>query len=415
MMDNRKGLQGILKFLSSYDIKVVGSKNMIDRVIVIVLDSVGVGALPDAEEYGDVGANTLANTAAAVKGLKLPNLQNLGLGNIIPIEGVPPVSAPLASYGKMKEASKGKDTIAGHWELMGIILDKAFPTFPAGFSEDMINEFLTETGVVKILGNKTASGTVIIQELGKEHIETGFPIVYTSADSVFQIAAHEAVIPVEKLYRICEKTRKTCDKYRIGRVIARPFIGEEGNFTRTKNRKDFPMKPPSETALDILKRNNFPVVAIGKIEDIFAGRGITRAIHTKDNDDGMKCLLAELPVSRSGLIFINLVDFDMVYGHRNNPAGYAQALLDFDSFLEQLLPLIRPEDFLIITADHGCDPTYPGTDHTREYVPLLVYNPDIQPVNLGIRKTFTDLAVTILELFAVPHSLPGKNMFKSKL
>jgi phosphopentomutase len=270
---------------------------------------------------------------------------------------------------------------------------------------------MAAAGVGGILGNKAASGTVIIRELGDEHIKTGFPIVYTSADSVFQVAAHEDVIPVERLYRICEKTRKICDKYQVGRVIARPFIAEKGSFVRTKNRKDFPMKPPADSALDLLKRANYPVVGIGKIEDIFAGCGITRAIHTKDNDDGMRCLQEELTITLEGLIFINLVDFDMVYGHRNDAEGYARALADFDSFLPRLLSQIKTTDLLLITADHGCDPTHPGTDHTREYVPLLVFNRDIPPRSLKIRHTFADVGTTILDLFAVPHALPGHNLF----
>jgi phosphopentomutase len=393
----------------------LSANSIINRAIVIILDSVGAGALPDAAEYGDVGADTLGNIARALGGLNLPNLQRLGLGNIIPIKGVPPVSRSLASFGKMAEASKGKDTMAGHWEIMGIILQESFPTFPHGFGPEIIAEFLEAAETPAVLGNKTASGTVIIQELGEKHIETGFPIVYTSADSVFQVAAHEEVIPVERLYAICRRTREICDKYRIGRVIARPFTGAKGNFTRTKNRKDFPMKPPADTALEILKRHHLPVVGIGKIEDIFAGCGITRAIHTKDNADGMKRLIEELYITRSGLVFINLVDFDMVYGHRNDPQGYAQALADFDSFLVDLLPMIRPDDILVITADHGCDPTYPGTDHTREYVPLLVYNQTMPPRNLGTRETFADVAATILDLFSLQHSLPGRSIFNDKM
>jgi phosphopentomutase len=382
---------------------------MINRVILIVLDSVGAGALPDAAEYGDSGANTLGNIAEVVGGLALPNLRELGLGNIIPIKGVPPITSPRASYGKMIEAAKGKDTIAGHWELMGVVLDKAFPTFPDGFGNEILSEFLAAAGFAGILGNKAASGTVIIEELGEKHIETGFPIVYTSADSVFQIAAHGDIIPLKKLYQVCEKARIICDKHRVGRVIARPFTGTPGSFTRTKDRKDFPMKPPSDTALDILKKKGLPVVGIGKIEDIFAGRGITRAIHTKNNDDGMKRLLEELSLTREGLIFINLVDFDMVYGHRNNAAGYARALRDFDTFLNHLLPVMATGDLLLITADHGCDPTHQGTDHTREHVPLLAYNPGIPSRNLGTRQTFADVGATILDVFHIPHSLPGEN------
>ncbi len=394
--------------------KQLSPGKLIKRALVIILDGLGVGALPDAAGYGDAGADTLGNIARTLGGLSLPNLQRLGLGNIVPIKGVPPTAQPLASYGKMREASKGKDSVAGHWEIMGIILQESFPTFPQGFGPDIIAEFLQAAGTPAVLGNKTASGTVIIQELGERHIETGFPIVYTSADSVFQVAAHEAVIPVEILYNICRQARKICDKYRIGRVIARPFTGVKGNFTRTKNRKDFPMPPPADTALDILKRHNFPVSGIGKIEDIFAGCGITRAIHTADNADGMQRLIEELAVTRSGLVFINLVDFDTVYGHRSDAAGYAQALAVFDSFLADLLPLVEPDDILVITADHGCDPTCPGSDHTREYVPLLVYNQTIRPRHLGTRETFADVAATILDIFSLPHALPGRSIFNDK-
>ena len=264
------------------------------------------------------------------------------------------------------------------------------------------------------MGNKTASGTAIIAELGEEHIITGFPILYTSADSVFQVAAHEEVIPLAELYEICEKARKICDAYQVGRVIARPFVGEEGSFTRTANRKDFPMLPPGETALDLLKKNNFPVTAIGKIEDIFAGQGITRALHTKSNDQGMEGLLEELSVTQRGLIFVNLVDFDMLYGHRNNAEGYAWALEDFDRDLGKLLPKLREDDLLILTADHGCDPTFPGTDHTREQVPLLAYSRHLRSYNLGIRKTFADIGVTLLDLFGIPHSFPGNDLFNNQ-
>ena len=386
----------------------------INRVIVIVLDSVGVGWLPDAADFGDEGANTLAHIAEHMKGLNLPHMQSLGLGNITTIQGVPPVSSPRAAYGKMKEASGSKDTMAGHWEIMGLIVDKPFPTFPNGFPGEIVDQFLKAANIKKVLGNKAASGTVIIAELGEEHIRTGFPIVYTSADSVFQIAAHEEVIPLDKLYDICKKARKLCDEYRIGRVIARPFIGEKGNFTRTANRKDFPMLPPGKTALDLLKENDFPVMGIGKIEDIYAGQGITRAIHTKGNNHGMECLMQELSITGRGLIFINLVDFDMLYGHRNNAEGYARALEEFDSQLGEFLPRLREDDLLIITADHGCDPTFTGTDHTREHVPLLVYAKHLGPRDLGTRKAFTDIGVTILDLFDIPHSFPGNNLLRSE-
>jgi len=383
----------------------------INRVIVIVLDSVGAGEMPDAAEFGDSGANTLAHVAQYKNGLNLPNMQKMGLGNIIPIQGVTPTKTPTAAHGIMKEASGSKDTMAGHWEMMGLTVDKPFPTYPGGFPKEIMNKFYKSTGIPNALGNKAASGTVIIEELGEEHIKTGFPIVYTSADSVFQIAAHETVIPVDKLYEICEKSRKICDEYQIGRVIARPFIGKKGNFTRTANRKDYPMDPPGETVLDELKKNNFPVMGIGKIEDIFAGKGITRAIHTKNNHHGMECLMNELSVTKNGLIFINLVDFDMVFGHRNNAEGYGTALEEFDVQLGEFLPMLHEDDLLIITADHGCDPTFRGTDHTREYVPLLVYSEKLEPRALGTRETFADIGASILELFGLPHTFPGKSFF----
>jgi phosphopentomutase len=386
----------------------------INRVIVIVLDSVGVGWLPDAADFGDEGANTLVHIAEHMNGLNLPHMQRLGLGNIATIQGVPPVSSPRAAYGKMMEASGSKDTMAGHWEIMGLIVDKPFPTFPHGFPGEIVDQFLKAANIKKVLGNKAASGTVIIAELGEEHIKTGSPILYTSADSVFQIAAHETVIPLDKLYDMCEKARKVCDEYQIGRVIARPFIGEKGNFTRTANRKDFPMLPPGKTALDLLKESNFPAAGIGKIEDIYAGQGVTRAIHTKGNNHGMECLMEELSITQRGLIFINLVDFDMLYGHRNNAEGYANALEEFDNQLGELLPRLQEDDLLIITADHGCDPTFTGTDHTREYVPILVYAKHLEPRDLGTRKAFTDIGVTILDLFGIPHSFPGNNLLKNK-
>lgn len=383
----------------------------INRVIVIVLDSVGAGELPDAVDFGDVGSNTLAHVADYMNGLKLPNMQKMGLGNIIPIKGVPPSPAPTTAYGKMKEASASKDTMAGHWEMMGLVVDKPFPTYPDGFPEAFMQKFYKAAGVSHALGNKAASGTEIIKELGEEHIRTGFPIVYTSADSVFQIAAHEGVISVPELYRMCEHARSVCDEYQLGRVIARPFVGENGNFTRTSNRKDYPMDPPGETVLDVLKRNGFPVMGIGKIEDIFAGKGITRAVHTKSNGHGMECLMEELSITTSGLIFINLVDFDMVYGHRNNVDGYGKALEEFDVGLGEFLPMLREDDLLVITADHGCDPTFRGTDHTREYVPLLVYSEKLSPRPLGVRETFADIGVSVLDLFRLSHTFPGKSFF----
>ena len=386
----------------------------INRVIVIVLDSVGVGELPDAADFGDVGSNTLGHVAEFLNGLSVPNMQKMGLGNIVDTKGVPPTSSPTASYGIMKEASASKDTMAGHWEMMGLAVNKPFPTYPDGFPEEFMQKFYKAAGVSHALGNKAASGTEIIKELGEEHMRTGFPIVYTSADSVFQIAAHEQVITVPELYKMCEQARKVCDEYQLGRVIARPFVGKNGNFTRTPNRKDYPMDPPGETVLDVLKRNGFPVMGIGKIEDIFAGKGITRAVHTKNNSHGMECLIKELPITKFGLIFVNLVDFDMVYGHRNNAEGYGKALEEFDIELGELLSRLREDDLLVITADHGCDPTFRGTDHTREYVPLLVYSKQLSPRALGVRETFADIGVSILDLFSLPHSFPGKSFVLNK-
>lgn len=383
----------------------------INRVVLIVLDSAGAGSLPDASEYGDEGASTLSHVAEACGGLNLPRLQELGLGNIIPILGVPPSPIPMAAFGKMAEASKGKDTIAGHWELMGIVLEKAFSLFPRGFPGKMIAEFVSRTGVGGILGNKPASGTEIIQELGEEHVRTAFPIVYTSGDSVFQIAAHEDVIPLNRLYEMCIQARRICDNRQIGRVIARPFIGHGGAFSRTRNRRDFPMLPPGETVLDLLKQGGWPVVGIGKIDNIFADRGITRSVHTNGNSDAMTRLASELKTTSSGLIFINLVDFDMAYGHRNDARGYAGALEAFDFGLGALLAGLNETDVLMITADHGCDPTYPGTDHTREYVPLLVYGKQVRPVALGIRSSFCDLGVSILEMFGIDRTLPGRSFY----
>lgn len=377
------------------------------RAIIIVLDSVGIGALPDAAEFGDEGVNTLGHIAESAGGLALPNLQRLGLGNIGQFEGVAPVTSPEASFGRMLEASRGKDTIIGHWEMMGVITEKALPVFPEGFPPDMVQRFLKASGCRDILGNKAASGTAIIEELGELHVKTGHPIVYTSADSVFQIAAHEEIIPLAQLYKICEDARGVCDDYMVGRVIARPFVGQEGSFQRTPSRKDFPLRPPHATTLDILKENGFPVMGIGKIEDIFAGQGITRAIHTKDNSDGMRVLLDELSITTTGLIFANLVDFDMKFGHRRDPKGYAHALELFDKDLGILLERLTDEDLLILCADHGCDPTHIGSDHTREAVPLLVYSNRMKVKDLGTRRTFSDIGATVLRLFQLPHQLPG--------
>lgn len=385
------------------------AKAKIDRVFLIVLDSVGVGSLPDAGAYGDEGANTLGHVAERCGGLELPNLEKLGLGNILPIRGVAAVPDPLASWGRMAEQSLGKDTIAGHWELMGIILDQAFALFPQGFPGKLVDDFKRLAGVGAILGNKAASGTEIIAELGAGHLDSGFPIVYTSADSVLQIAAHEEILPLPQLYEMCLRARKLCDEWRIGRVIARPFVGSPGNFSRTANRRDFPMQPPQETVLDVLCQNGLEVTAIGKIENIFAGRGIGRSRPSHSNSEGMGLLEEELALTRRGLVFANLVDFDMLHGHRNDAAGYGAALELFDRELSRLLAKLAPGDLLIISADHGCDPAFPGTDHTREYVPLLVHGAGLPARALGVRRSFADVGVSILQLFGIEHQFPGKS------
>jgi len=380
------------------------------RVIIIVIDSVGVGYMDDAAEFGDIGANTLGNTAEKVGGLNLPNLKKLGLGNIIDVKGVDPVRHPAGKFGKISEASKGKDTMTGHWEMMGIISEKPFPLYPDGFPEKIINEFKERTGVKGILGNIAASGTEIIKELGAEHIRSGFPIIYTSGDSVFQIAAHNDIIPLNKLYEYCVQAREMCDNYKIGRVIARPFIGTEGSFNRTVDRRDYPMIPPGDTILDLIEKSGFVVSGIGKIEDIYARKGVSRAIHTKNNKDGMDVLSREMSITKEGLIFVNLVDFDMLYGHRRNVKGYAAALEEFDKMLGDFFGLLEKDDVLVITADHGCDPTFRGTDHTREFIPLLVYSIKITPEDLGIRETFSDIGVSTLHHLGINNTgFPGKS------
>jgi len=379
----------------------------------IVLDSCGVGELPDAKLYGDEGSNTLVNTANAVGGLKLPHMQKLGLGNIAPLLGVKPNPSAQASFGKMAEVSPGKDSTTGHWEMMGLILQKPFPVYPHGFPKQIIEQFEKSVGR-KSLGNKPASGTEIIQELGEEHVSTGKPIVYTSADSVFQIAAHEEVIPVDELYLICEIARKIMTGERgVARVIARPFLGKPGSFKRTERRKDFSLPPPAKTVLDLLHENNIPVIGIGKIEDLFAGRGISTSIHTGNNSDGMDKLEDSVKRFKPGLIFINLVDFDMLWGHRNDATGFAAGLEDFDRRLPEILDLSTDEDILIITADHGCDPTTASTDHSREYVPLLVYGKSLKSnVNLGIRDGFSDVGATVAEIFQIEGTGKGKSFLK---
>jgi len=375
------------------------------RVTVIVLDSVGIGALPDAETYGDEGADTLGHLAAR-RGLILPNLAALGLGNIAPLATVFPAERPRAFFARMAERSVGKDTLTGHWELMGLWVRQAFRTFPHGFPEELIERFAKATGR-GVLGNKVASGTTIIEELGEEHMLTGRWIVYTSADSVFQIAAHEDVIPLEELYRACEVARRLTleDPYLVGRVIARPFRGKPGSFVRTANRHDYAVEPFASTLLDALKDAGFDVWAVGKIEDIFAGRGITSSWRTGSNEEGIAITINRLADDFKGLLFVNLVDFDSRYGHRRDPEGYAQALEFFDAHVPDLLARLRPGDLLVITADHGNDPYHGGTDHTREYVPLLVVvATQEEGRSLGTRETFADLAATFAENFGLAWS-----------
>jgi len=385
----------------------------INRAILIVLDSVGIAELPDAPQYGDAGSNTLGNIVGTCGGINLPNMVQMGLGKIDGVDYLPVPRDITGSYGRMAEVSKGKDTITGHWEIAGLQLEYPFPTYPDGFSKELLDKFEQLTGR-GVLGNCVASGTEIIKEFGEEHMRTGKLIVYTSADSVFQIAAHEEVVPIEELYKICKIAREMLQgKNMVGRVIARPFIGQPGNFSRTSNRRDFSAEPTSDTILDKLKEKGFDVIAVGKIEDIFSGRGVTMAEHTKSNMDGVDVTLKYMKQDNKGLIFTNLVDFDMVYGHRNNPEGYKQALEEFDARLPEIIAAMREEDLLIITADHGCDPTTPSTDHSREHVPVLLYGKNIkQDVNLGTRRSFADLASTIAETFGIENSFPGKSFFK---
>jgi phosphopentomutase len=380
------------------------NKMSINRVVLIVLDSVGIGELPDAADYGDVGSNTVGNIVKAFNGINIPNMCELGMGKIEGIDYLPVPKDIKGSFGRMAELSKGKDTTTGHWEISGIRLEQEFPIYPQGFPPEVINEFKKQIET-EILGNYPASGTEIIKELGEKHMQTGYPIVYTSADSVFQIAAHEEVIPVDRLYKICEIARKILKgPHAVGRVIARPFVGEPGNFTRTKNRKDFSLEPTGTTILDKLKEAGYDVMAVGKIEDIFAGKGITYAVHTSDNMDGIDQTLRLIKEDNRGLIFTNLVDFDMVYGHRNNAEGYKEALESVDSRLPEIMQVMKDTDLLIITADHGCDPTTESTDHSREYVPVLLYGKSIKAgVNIGTRKTFSDMAATIAEVFNIRH------------
>lgn len=371
------------------------------RVILIVLDSVGIGAMPDAARFGDEGRDTLGHVAAS-RPLAVPNMAALGLGNIRPLAHIPPAENPEACYGKAALQSNGKDTTTGHWEMAGIVLERAFPTYPKGFPPEIIEAFEKAVGR-KTLGNYPASGTEIIKELGAEHMRTGYPIVYTSADSVFQVAAHEDVIPVPELYKMCEKARAILDgEHRVGRVIARPFVGEPGNFRRTERRHDYVIEPPEPTLLDRLLEKGVMTYGVGKIYDIYCGHGLKGHIKIKNNTDGCEKTLAAMASYPEGFIFTNLVDFDMVYGHRNDVEGYARALEDFDVYLARIRAAMKPTDLLVLTADHGCDPATPSTDHSREYVPILAYGARARRgVNLGTRPSLADIGQTVAENFGM--------------
>ena len=377
------------------------------RVFLMVLDSVGIGEMPDAAQYGDAGSNTLA-AASTSSYFSMPNMQKLGLFNIDGVECRPAVDHPSAAFARMTEVSKGKDTTIGHWEIAGIASPKPLPTYPDGFPKELLDAFSSQTGR-KVLCNKPYSGTEVIKDYGKEHVETGALIVYTSADSVFQIAAHESVVPVEELYRYCQIARKLLTgEHSVGRVIARPFTGEYPHYTRTTNRHDFSLLPPSTTMLDQLSDNGFDVVAIGKIYDIFAGRGITEAIRTGGNDEGIARTIEWTKQDFNGLCFINLVDFDMLYGHRNDVEGYAKGLTTVDQAIPEILAGLREDDLLMITADHGCDPSTPSTDHSREYTPWVIAGPKVKSgVNLGTLPTFADIGATILDYFGVKPEITG--------
>ncbi|KIL17086.1 Phosphopentomutase [Bacillus pumilus] len=386
------------------------------RIFLVVMDSVGIGEAPDAAEFNDVGADTLGHIAEKMNGLHMPNMAKLGLSHIKEIKGIPADEKPLAYYGKMQEASNGKDTMTGHWEIMGLYIDTPFRVFPDGFPDELLNELKEKTGR-GIIGNKPASGTEILDELGEEHMKTGDLIVYTSADSVLQIAAHEEVVPLDELYRICEIARELTldEKYMVGRVIARPFVGEPRAFVRTPNRHDYALKPFDRTVMNELKDDGLDVIAIGKISDIYDGEGITSSLRTKSNMDGMDKLVDTLKTDFTGLSFLNLVDFDALYGHRRDPEGYGKALEEFDARLPEVFDLLKEDDLLVITADHGNDPVHHGTDHTREYVPLIAYSKKHQGANeLQTSKTFADLGATVADNFKTTMPKYGTS-FLSKL
>lgn len=384
------------------------------KAIVIVLDGVGIGNAPDAKIYNDEGANTLGNIAKKLGEINLPNLEKLGIGKLIRLNANE--KEVIGAFGKMKECSKGKDSTTGHWELGGLITDKQFPVYPNGFPSEIIEKFIKYNKLKGVLGNKPASGTEIIQELGEKHIETGYPIVYTSADSVFQIAAHEAVIPVEKLYEICKTTREKVmiGEHAVGRIIARPFVGSPGNFTRTHRRKDFALEPHGEVIFDVLKKNDIKTIGIGKINDLFAYRNIDVQIKTKDNLDGILKTIQFIKSESNSFIMTNLVDFDMLFGHRNDVYGFYNALIEFDNYIPEIIDSMGDDDLLFITADHGNDPTYPGTDHTRELVPLLVYGKKINKnIDLGLRDTFADLSKTVCDFYNVKNNLMGTSFLNN--
>ena len=386
------------------------------RVVVIVLDSCGIGAAPDAARYGDEGSSTLPHTAAACGGLRLPVLGRLGLGRLAEIAGVPPAEQPAGAFGILTEVSAGKDSTTGHWELMGLLLERPFPTYPHGFPPEIIEPFEARIGR-RVLGNRPASGTVIIAELGEEHMRTGRPIVYTSADSVFQIAAHESVIPVDDLYRMCEIARAVLTgPHAVSRVIARPFVGDPGRFVRTDRRRDFSVAPPHETVLDRLVGGGVPVAAIGKIADLFADRGVTSSVHTHDDMDGMTQTVRTLASVERGLVFTNLVDLDTLYGHRNDPKGYGADLERIDARLPEVLARLGASDLLLITADHGNDPTTDGTDHSREVVPLIVAGPGVRAgTDLGVRPTFADVGATVADALGVAGTGAGTSLLERVL
>ncbi|MBP3951077.1 phosphopentomutase [Bacillus suaedae] len=384
------------------------------RIFLIVLDSVGIGEAPDAKEFGDEGSDTLGHIAETMNGLQMPNMAKLGLSHIKEIQGIEKHETPLANYGMMQEASSGKDTMTGHWEIMGLHITEPFRVFPEGFPPELVEVLETQWGR-KMIGNKVASGTEILDELAEEHVKTGDVIVYTSADSVLQIAAHEDIVPLEELYDMCEKARRiTLDpKYMVGRIIARPFIGQNGQWERTPNRHDYALKPFERTVMNELADGGYDSIALGKISDIYDGEGITEAIRTISNDDGMEKLVQSMDQSFTGLSFLNLVDFDAKYGHRRDPKGYGEALEQFDRQLAEVLEKLNDDDLLMITADHGNDPTHPGTDHTREFVPLLVYSKSqTEAKDLGVRQTFADVGATIADNFNVRMPNSGTSFLK---